>query len=46
MALDAEISKKVHALQPISKGVPGKKLQAGSALGVSAQVPLSVVEVE
>jgi hypothetical protein len=46
MALDAEISKKVHAIQPTSKGVPDRKLQAGSDLGISAQVPLSFVEVE
>jgi hypothetical protein len=46
MGLDAEITKKVHWIQPTSKGVPAKKLQAGSALGVSAQVPLSFVEVE
>jgi hypothetical protein len=46
MALDAEITKKVHQMPSTSRGLPDAKAQAKKDPGIFAQAPLTNFEIE
>jgi hypothetical protein len=46
MALDAEITKKVHQMPSTSKGLPDAKARAKRVPGAFARLPLANFEIE